>query len=70
MPFRGIIKDLQSKRREHKQGTISNLLYKEMGNSLYGSVTKGINHKVKFDIKTNKTVRMEGNDISNPILAC
>lgn len=69
MPFLNIINDLQAKRREHEKGTISNLLYKEMGNSLYGSVTKGINHKVKFDIKTNRTVRMEASDISNPILA-
>lgn len=69
MPFIKVISDLQSERRKHDKGTISNLLYKEMGNSLYGSVTKGINHKVKFDIKTNKTVRMEASDISNPILA-
>jgi hypothetical protein len=69
MPFRTVINDLQSERRKHPQGTISNLLYKEMGNSLYGCVTKGINHKVKFDIKTGRTVRMESNDISNPILA-
>jgi len=69
MPFLTVISELQSERRKHEKGTIENLLYKEMGNSLYGSVTKGINHKVKFDIKTNKTVRMEASDISNPILA-
>jgi len=69
MPFRRVISELQSKRGEHEKGTISNLLYKEMGNSLYGSVTKGISHKMKFDIKTNKTIRMEASDISNPILA-
>lgn len=69
MPFRTIISELQAERRKHPKGTISNLLYKEMGNSLYGSVTKGISHKMKFDIKTNKTIRMEASDISNPILA-
>lgn len=69
MPFRTVINDLQAERRKHLKGTIQNLLYKEMGNSLYGSVTKGINNKVKFDIKTNRTLRMESNDISNPILA-
>jgi len=69
MPFKAVISELQSKRRDHEKGTISNLLYKEMGNSLYGSVTKGISHKMKFDIKTNKTLRMEASDISNPILA-
>jgi hypothetical protein len=69
MPFRKVIGNLQSERRKHDKGTISNLLYKEMGNSLYGSVTKGMSHKMKFDIKSNKTVRMEASDISNPILA-
>jgi hypothetical protein len=69
MPFRGIICDLQSERCKHEKGTISNLLYKEMGNALYGSVSKGINHKVKYDIKTGRTVRMESNDISNAIIS-
>jgi hypothetical protein len=69
MPFRGVISELQSERRKHKKGTIANLLYKEMGNCLYGSVTRGMNHKMRFDIKSNKTVRMEGSDLSNPILA-
>jgi hypothetical protein len=69
MPFRTVISELQSERRKHPKGTISNLLYKEMGNSLYGSVTKGIGHKMKFDIKSNKTIRMEASDISNPVLA-
>jgi hypothetical protein len=69
MPFSGVISSLQAERRKHLKGTIQNLLYKEMGNCLYGSVTKGINHKVKFDIKTNRTIRMESNEISNPIIA-
>jgi hypothetical protein len=69
MPFREVIGNLQSERRKYEKGTISNLLYKEMGNSLYGSVTKGMSHKMKFDIKSNKTVRMEASEISNPILA-
>jgi hypothetical protein len=69
MPFIDIISELQSERRKHKKGTISNLLFKEMGNSIYGSVVKGMSHKVRLDIKTNKMVRMEAGDLSNPILA-
>jgi hypothetical protein len=69
MPFREVISELQSERRKHPKGTISNLLYKEMGNSIYGSVCKGLSHKVRYDIKTDRMVRMEANEIANPILA-
>ena len=69
LPFYEIISELQKLRREHPKGTIQNLLYKEMGNSLYGSVAKGLSHKMKYDIKADKTVRMESGPISNPIMA-
>jgi hypothetical protein len=69
LPFSEIVSDLQKKRGEHRKGTLENLLYKEMGNSLYGSVAKGISNKMRYDIKTNKTVRMEAGSISNPIMA-
>lgn len=68
-PFFSIIKDLQSLRSEYKKGTINNLLYKEMGNSLYGLVVKGISNKMKFDTRIGSTVRMDGSLLSNPILA-
>src|SRR5947209_5813619 len=63
------IKELQSKRREYEKGTINNALYKEIGNSIYGLVVRGINNKMKFDIKSGKTIRMNSNDLSNPIIA-
>ena len=68
-PFFNVIKSLQAERRKHPKGTINNLLYKELGNSIYGLTAKGIANKRKFDIKVGKTVRMEGNDLSNPIIA-
>lgn len=68
-PFKAIIKEVQAKRREYPKGSINNLLYKEMGNSIYGGVVRGMADKKKFDIKSGKRVRMEGSDLSNPILA-
>jgi hypothetical protein len=68
-PFRGVIKTVQEQRREHPKGTISNLMYKEIGNSIYGSVVRGIGDKRKFDIRSGGTVRMVGDDLSNPIIA-
>jgi hypothetical protein len=68
-PFDTIIKIVQEKRREYQKGTISNLLYKEIGNSIYGSVVRGMVNKRKFDIKTKTTQRLSGDDLSNPLIA-
>lgn len=68
-PFFSTIKELQASRAEHKAGTINNLIYKEMGNSLYGLVVKGISNKLKFDTRLKTTVRMEAGILSNPVLA-
>jgi len=68
-PFMGIIKTVQEMRREYPKGTISNYMYKEIANGIYGSVVRGISNKRKFDIKSKGTVRMSGDDITNPIIA-
>lgn len=68
-PFFEIFKDIQAKRREYPKGTIYNLLYKEMGNSIYGNVVRGISNKMSFDSITGKMFRVTGTELSNPILA-
>ena len=68
-PYRDIIKGLQSKRREHQPKTFYNLLYKTIGNSIYGQVAMGFSGKTGFDIKTHSFIRISGGDLSNPILA-
>jgi hypothetical protein len=68
-PFSDILKLVQEQRREHEKGTISNQMYKEIGNSIYGSVVRGIGNKMKFDIKSKGTVRMKGDELTNPLIA-
>lgn len=68
-PFFEIIKTLQARRRLHPKGSFENLMEKEKGNSIYGNIVKGMSNKRKFDIKTGRTVRMEGSSMSNPIIA-
>lgn len=41
-PFYSIIKEIQGKRKEYPKGHVLNLLYKEMGNSIYGNVVRGM----------------------------
>lgn len=68
-PFRGIVKDLQSKRRNYPKKTFYNYMYKEIGNSIYGQVAMGLSGKNSFDIRSESHVRVEGGVLSNPILA-
>lgn len=68
-PFSSILSVVQEQRREHLKGTISNLIYKEIGNGIYGSVVRGIGNKRKFDIKSKGMVRMLGDDLTNPLIA-
>lgn len=68
-PFYGIIKNIQYMRKQHPKGNINNLLYKEMGNSIYGNVVRGMSNKKSFDSLTRKMFRISGTPLSNPILA-
>jgi hypothetical protein len=68
-PFGKVINEIQAKRREFPKGSINNLIYKEIGNSIYGSTVRGMGNKRRFDIKTETTVRVEGDDLTNPLIA-
>jgi hypothetical protein len=68
-PFYSIVSELQEKRREYPKGHVLNALYKEMANSIYGNVVRGIADKRSLDLKTGNMFRISGTDLSNPILA-
>jgi hypothetical protein len=68
-PFHSILKELQNLRKQHPKGTFRNLLYKDLGNSIYGNVVRGVSNKKAFDALTGKMFRVKGTDLSNPILA-
>jgi len=68
-PFKDLINEIQSKRREFPKGSISNLMYKEIGNSIYGSVVRGMSDKRKYDNKSGRTMRMGAHYLTNPLIA-
>ena len=68
-PFKDIIHEIQSKRREHPKGSIANLMYKEIGNSIYGSIVRGVSNKRKYDNKSKQTTRMKAHYLTNPVIA-
>lgn len=68
-PYKVILKDVQANRKKYPKGDIFNLMYKEIGNSIYGAVVRGMSDKRRFDVKSGKMLRMSGTDLSNPIIA-
>lgn len=68
-PFQEIIQEVQSKRREYPKGDFMNMLYKELGNSMYGNIVRGMSNKKSFDTLSGKMIRVTATEISNPILA-
>lgn len=68
-PFFKILKDIQAFRRTHPKGTLLNLMYKEIGNGIYGNVCRGISNKMNYDSLTKKSFRVTATNLSNPLLA-
>lgn len=68
-PFNDCIKEIQGTRGLYQKGTINNILWKEIGNSIYGLVVQGINEKKKFDARTGDMKRIEGSNLANPLIA-
>lgn len=66
--FKSTIKELQWLRSQHPKGSVSNSLYKELGNSLYGLTARGISSRKKYDIKIGKPVKLDVTGLSNPII--
>jgi hypothetical protein len=53
----------------YSKGSPLERIYKDLGNMLYGAVCTGLSNKLKFDARTNVMKRMEGTNLSNPILS-
>ena len=68
-PFKDIIHEIQSKQREYPKGLITNLMYKEIGNSIYKSIVRGVSNKKKYDNKSKQTTQMKAHYLTNPVIA-
>jgi hypothetical protein len=44
-------------------------MYKEIGNSIYGSLVRGMNNKLKLNNKTGEMSRIPAHFLSNPIIS-
>lgn len=69
LPFTGVIRLVQNMRTKYPRGSINNLMYKQIGNSIYGSLVRGMNDNRKMDLVTGESKRINATVLSNPILA-
>jgi len=68
-PFRNIVSGLQKMRRGYAKKTFYNLMYKEIGNSIYGQIAMGLSGKNKYDISSKSYKKIQGDFLANPLLA-
>jgi hypothetical protein len=67
-PFAQTVKDLVILRAAHKKGTLLNLMYKQIVNSIYGLTVMGLSSKKKTDLISGGSFVLEGGDLSNPFI--
>ena len=68
-PFEVVFTKLFSKRRSYRKGTLGNLLFKELGNSIYGKTAQGLKRKRVFDTRDGIRKPIPPSKITNPYIA-
>lgn len=53
-PFKDFVGLIRQKRKSHPKGSLFELLWKEIGNSLYGKIAQGLGNKTTFDVQTGR----------------
>jgi hypothetical protein len=68
-PFAEVVKMMQAERLNHLKDTLHNLLWKEIGNSLYGKLAQGTMKRRQLDTRAADTVTLPQSRITCPALA-
>ena len=68
-PFREVMKDIGNRRALHDSGSLENLLWKQLGNSLYGKLAQGISGRRVYDTRTQTRQTILPSKITCPYLA-
>ena len=68
-PYLDVVEFLQKERKQHEVGTLYNLLYKELGNSIYGQIAQGFNSIKRFNTRSNELEGTSTSLLSNPLMA-
>jgi len=64
-----VVQELIQERVKYPKGSYMNLLYKFLANAGIGQMARGLNQKVKFDIKSNSTKPLPSGELVSPLYA-
>jgi len=64
-----VVQELIRERVKYPKGTYMNLLYKFLANAGIGQMARGLNQKVKFDVKSNSTKPLPSGELVSPLYA-
>jgi len=64
-----VVKELIQERVKYPKGSYMNLLYKFLANAGIGQMARGLNQKVKFDVRTNSTKPIPSGELVSPLYA-
>ncbi len=67
--FRDFLKICVDNRNKYDKGTVENLFWKEISNSLYGKTGQGLRERRIYDLKSDKVKRLGESKITNPCFA-
>jgi hypothetical protein len=68
-PFELVIRELSRRRAEHQKRTLQNEMFKQLGNSLYGKLGRGIKGTTSYNTCDDKRIEIGPSSITNPYLA-
>ena len=68
-PFQLFSESIQRQRGTHTKGTAPELIWKEMGNSVYGKLAQGLQRKRVFDSRSEQSRVMPPSNLTQPYLA-
>jgi len=68
-PYLDVIKFLQEERRKYPKDTLYNLLYKQLGNSIYGQTGQGLGSVKRFNSRSNSLEDIGTSLLSNPLIS-
>jgi len=64
-----VVKELIQERVKYPKGSYMNLLYKFLANAGIGQMARGLNQKVKFDVRSNSTKPLPSGELVSPLYA-
>jgi len=67
--FENFVRTVRNKRADYEKGSFQELMWKEIGNSLYGKHGQGLRAKNAFDTKTGVSKEIPYSKLSNPYMA-